>query len=287
MTMTSIELKSALEAIIYVADEPATVDQLASVLGEEKHVVRAALDELVASFASDERGVEIRAVAGGYRVYTKPQHHDLVRRFIKSLRPPLRLTMPALETLAVIAYKQPVTQPEIHEIRGVNCSGVIATLLERRLITTAGRKQVIGRPILYRTSKDFLMRFGLGDVDELPSLKEFEALAREALGADDGIAVEAEAAEAGEPLADVEAPEATTGADVAEVSGEATGTVLGSAENAPRDFDSRAAEQVGKARPEESRASASEMGANADPEASGGNPGESTDRAAKKAAPGS
>jgi len=286
MTMTSIELKSALEAIIYVADEPATVDQLASVLGEEKHVVRAALDELVASFASDERGVEIRAVAGGYRVYTKPQHHDLVRRFIKSLRPPLRLTMPALETLAVIAYKQPVTQPEIHEIRGVNCSGVIATLLEKRLITTAGRKQVIGRPILYRTSKDFLMRFGLGDVDELPSLKEFEALAREALGADDGIAIEAEAP-GDEPLADVAAPEATTGAGAAGVSGEAMGTVLGSAENAPRDFDSRAAEQVGKARPEESRASASEMGANADAEASGENQGESTDRVAKKAAPGS
>src|ERR1700722_5425206 len=182
MTMTSIELKSALEAIIYVAD------QLASVLGEEKHVVRAALDELVASYANDERGVEIRAVAGGYRVYTKPQHHDLVRRFIKSLRPPLRLTMPALETLAVIAYKQPVTQPEIQEIRGVNCAGVIQTLLERRLITTAGRKHVIVRPILYRTSRDFLMRFGLSDVDELPSLKEFEALAREALGTEDGIA---------------------------------------------------------------------------------------------------
>jgi segregation and condensation protein B len=201
MTMTPIELKSALEAIIYAADEPATIDQLASVLGEEKHVVRAALDELVPSFASDERGVEIRAVAGGYRVYTKPQHHDLVRRFIKSLRPPLRLTMPALETLAVIAYKQPVTQPEIQEIRGVNCAGVIETLLEKRLITTAGRKQVIGRPILYRTSKDFLMRFGLGDVDELPSLKEFEALAREALGSDDGIAVEPETPE-GEPLAE-------------------------------------------------------------------------------------
>jgi segregation and condensation protein B len=286
MTMTSIELKSALEAIIYVADEPATVDQLASVLGEEKHVVRAALDDLVASFASDERGVEIRAVAGGYRVYTKPQHHDLVRRFIKSLRPPLRLTMPALETLAVIAYKQPVTQPEIQEIRGVNCAGVIETLLEKRLITTAGRKPVIGRPILYRTSKDFLMRFGLGDVDELPSLKEFEALAREALGADDGIAFESETTD-GEPPADVAAPEAATGAGAAGVSGEAMGTVLGSAENAPRDFDSRAAEQVGKARPTESRASASEMGANADAEASGENPGESADRAAKKAAPGS
>jgi segregation and condensation protein B len=286
MTMTQIELKSALEAIIYVADEPATVDQLASVLGEEKHVVRAALDELVASFASDERGVEIRAVAGGYRVYTKPQHHDLVRRFIKSLRPPLRLTMPALETLAVIAYKQPVTQPEIQEIRGVNCAGVIETLLEKRLVTTAGRKQVIGRPILYRTSKDFLMRFGLGDVDELPSLKEFEALAREALGADDGIAVEAEAPE-GEPLADAAASEATTGEGAAEVSGEAMGTVLGSAEDAPRDFDSRAAEQVGNARPTESRASASEMGANADSKLLGENQGESADRAAKKVAPGS
>ena len=188
MSRNPVELKSALEAIIYAADEPATVEQLAGAVGEEKHVVRSALNELVASYAPDERGIEIRAVAGGYRVYTKAQHHDVVRRFIKSLRPPLRLTMPALETLAVIAYKQPVTQPELQEIRGVNCAGVIQTLLERRLITTAGRKQVIGRPILYRTSKEFLMRFGLGDLDELPSLKEFEALAREALGAEDGVA---------------------------------------------------------------------------------------------------
>jgi segregation and condensation protein B len=188
--MTPVELKSALEAIIYAADEPATVDQLAAAVGEEKHVVRAALDELVAGYGSDERGIEIRAVAGGYRVYTKPQHHDVVRRFIKSLRPPLRLTMPALETLAVIAYKQPATMPEIQEIRGVNCAGVIQTLLEKHLITTAGRKAVVGRPILYRTSKEFLMRFGLSDLDELPSLKEFEALAREALGADDGLAEE-------------------------------------------------------------------------------------------------
>ena len=186
--MTPVELKSALEAIIYAADEPATIEQLAAAVGEEKHVVRAALDELVPGFASDERGVEIREVAGGYRFYTKPQHHDVVRRFIKGLRPPLRLTMPALETLAVIAYKQPVTQPEIQEIRGVSCAGVIQTLLEKRLVTTAGRKQVIGRPILYRTSKDFLIRFGLSDVEELPSLKEFEALAREALGSDDGLA---------------------------------------------------------------------------------------------------
>jgi segregation and condensation protein B len=186
--MTNEERKAALEAVIYAADEPATIEQLATTLGEEKLVVQASLDELVASYAAEERGIEVRAVAGGYKMYTKPQHHDLVRRFIKSLRPPLRLTMPALETLAVIAYKQPVTSPEIQEIRGVNTSGVLKTLLDKRLITTAGRKEVIGRPILYRTSKEFLMRFGLSDLDELPSLKEFEALAREALGSDEGVA---------------------------------------------------------------------------------------------------
>ena len=185
--MTSNERKAALEAIIYAADEPATIDQLATGLGEDKIAVQNSLDELVASYASDERGIEIRAVAGGYKMYTKPQHHDVVRRFIKSLRPPLRLSMPALETLAVIAYKQPVTAPEISEIRGVNTSGVISTLLDKKLITTAGRKEVMGRPILYKSSKEFLMRFGLSDLDELPSLKEFEALAREALGTDEGI----------------------------------------------------------------------------------------------------
>ena len=157
-------------------------------LGEEKLAVQSALDELVAGYAVEERGIEIRQVAGGYKMYTKPQHHDVVRRFIKSLRPPLRLSMPALETLAVIAYKQPVTAPEISDIRGVNTSGVISTLLDKKLITTAGRKEVMGRPILYKTSKEFMMRFGLSDLDELPSLKEFEALAREALGTDEGIA---------------------------------------------------------------------------------------------------
>jgi len=184
--MTNEERKAALEAIIYAADEPATIDQLAKALGEEKLAVQASLDELVASYASEQRGIEIRAVAGGYKLYTKPQQHDVVRRFIKSLRPPLRLSMPALETLAVIAYKQPVTSPEISEIRGVNTSGVISTLLDKHLISTAGRKEVMGRPILYKTSKEFLMRFGLSDLEELPSLKEFEALAREALGSDMG-----------------------------------------------------------------------------------------------------
>ncbi len=182
------QIQGALEAIIYAADEPATLDQIANALGVEKMVARAALDLLTAAYQIEERGIEVRKVAGGWKFYTKPQHHDAVRKFIKSLQPPLRLTMPALETLAVIAYKQPVTAPEINEIRGVNVGGVIKTLLEKRLITTAGRKEVIGRPILYRTSKQFMMRFGLSDLDELPSLKEFEQLAQAALDSDAGIA---------------------------------------------------------------------------------------------------
>jgi len=182
------EIQAALEAIIYAADEPATIDQIAKALGLEKPRAREALEQLIATYQSDERGIEVRKVAGGWKFYTKAQHHDVVRKFIKSLQPPLRLTMPALETLAVIAYKQPVTVPEINEIRGVHVGGVIKTLLEKKLITTAGRKEVIGRPILYRTSKQFMMRFGLSDLDELPSLKEFEALAQAALGSDEGIA---------------------------------------------------------------------------------------------------
>ena len=120
--------------------------------------------------------MEIRQIAGGYRMATKPEHHDVVVSFAKSLKPPVRLSLQALETLAVIAYKQPVTVPEISEIRGVDTSGVIATLLDRKLVTTAGRKQVIGRPILYKTTKEFLLRFGLNDVSELPSMEEFEKL---------------------------------------------------------------------------------------------------------------
>jgi segregation and condensation protein B len=134
------------------------------------------LDELAAEYSSADRGMEIRQIAGGYRMTTKPEHHDVVVTFAKSLKPPVRLSLQALETLSVIAYKQPVTVPEISEIRGVDSSGVIATLLDRKLITTAGRKQVIGRPILYKTTKEFLLRFGLNDVSELPSMEEFEKL---------------------------------------------------------------------------------------------------------------
>jgi segregation and condensation protein B len=186
-----MSLKAQLEAIIYAADTPITADQLVQLVKEsvtgdgaadEAEVnsrVRASLEELVADYGSQDHGIEIRQVAGGYRMSTKPEQHEMVRSFAKSLKPPIRLSLPALETLAVIAYKQPATVPEINEIRGVDSGGVIATLLDRKLITTAGRKQVIGRPILYKTTKEFLMRFGLKDVHELPSMEEFEKLVAE------------------------------------------------------------------------------------------------------------
>jgi segregation and condensation protein B len=151
---------------------------------ELRSVVRAVIEELISDYSAPEHGIEVRQIAGGYRMATKPEQHDVVRAFAKSLKPPVRLSLQALETLAVIAYKQPVTAPEISEIRGVDSGGVLGTLLDRKLITTAGRKQVIGRPILYKTTKEFLMRFGLKDVGELPSMEEFEKLAAESLGAD-------------------------------------------------------------------------------------------------------
>jgi len=181
--MESTPLKALLEAIVYVSEEPVTLDQLQEALdGVSREELRAALEALVEESRSPQRGVEIRCVAGGYKMYTKTEHHDAVRRFVRKQKPPLRLTMPALETLAVIAYKQPVTLPEIQRIRGVNAVSVIKTLLDKGLIVTAGRKQCIGRPILYRTSKEFLIRFGLKDLSELPTLEEFEELARASLG---------------------------------------------------------------------------------------------------------
>jgi segregation and condensation protein B len=157
-----------------------TKEQKQAVEKRRLHAVKSRLttiiDQLTADYAAADRGMEIRQVAGGYRMATKPEHHDVVVTFAKSLKPPIRLSLQALETLSVIAYKQPVTVPEISEIRGVDSSGVIATLLDRKLVTTAGRKQVIGRPILYKTTKEFLMRFGLNDVSELPSMEEFEKL---------------------------------------------------------------------------------------------------------------
>ncbi len=144
---------------------------------EARGVIRQLLDELIAEYAIDGRGIEIREIAGGYRMATKPECHDAVRSFVRSLKPALKLSLPALETLAVIAYKQPVTIPEVNEIRGVDSSAVFGSLLARKLIATAGRKQVIGRPILYKTTREFLLRFGLKDVAELPSMEEFEKMA--------------------------------------------------------------------------------------------------------------
>jgi segregation and condensation protein B len=144
---------------------------------EARGVIRKLLDELIAEYAIDGRGIEIREIAGGYRMATKPECHDAVRSFIKGQKPAIKLSLPALETLAVIAYKQPVTAPEVNEIRGVDSSGVFGSLLARKLIATAGRKQVLGRPILYKTTREFLLRFGLRDVSELPSMEEFEKMA--------------------------------------------------------------------------------------------------------------
>jgi segregation and condensation protein B len=144
-----------------------------------RQALQVVLDELIADYANSERGMEIREIAGGYRMATKPEYHDAVRGFVKSLKPPMKLSLQALETLAVIAYKQPVTAPEVSEIRGVDSGGVLGGLVSRKLITTAGRKQVIGRPILYKTTKEFLLRFGLKDVNDLPSMEEFEKMAGE------------------------------------------------------------------------------------------------------------
>lgn len=140
---------------------------------------REILDELIKDYANGDRGLEVREVAGGFRLATKPEYHDAVRGFVKQLKPPLKLSLQALETLAVVAYKQPVTAPEVAEIRGVDSGGVLGSLITRKLIQTAGRKQVIGRPMLYKTSKEFLVRFGLKDINELPSIEEFEKMAGE------------------------------------------------------------------------------------------------------------
>lgn len=236
-----MSLKAKIEAVIYAADEPVTLAQLAAIFADEvlaensatalpfensetqsaedatalatpetsqlesgdetdsallnedveakkksrlrdreaRAAIEKIVDELIAEYAGSDRGMEIREIAGGYRIATKAEYHDAVRSFVKSLKPQMKLSLQALETLAVVAYKQPVTAPEISEIRGVDTSGVLGGLMARKLITTAGRKQVIGRPILYKTTKEFLLRFGLKNVSDLPSMEEFEKMAAE------------------------------------------------------------------------------------------------------------
>ncbi len=176
-----VQLKALLEAIVYITEEPLSLAQISAALNQPRERVQAILDELVAEYDKPEHGVTMREVAGGFKMTTKPEHHETVRNFVRSLKPPLKLSLPALETLAVIAYKQPVTAPEIMEIRGVQGAGVLKTLLDRKLIAGAGRKNVIGKPILYKTTKDFLVQFGLKDLAELPSLKEFEEIRRMAI----------------------------------------------------------------------------------------------------------
>ena len=174
-------LKAVLEAIVYVTDEPLTLAQITETLAQPRESVSKLLAELAAEYEKPEHGLTIREVAGGYKMATKAEHHDAVRAFVKSLKAPLKLSLPALETLAVIAYKQPVTAPEIMEIRGVQGAGVLKTLLDRKLIATAGRKNVIGKPILYKTTKEFMLQFGLKDLSELPTLKEFDEIRRLAI----------------------------------------------------------------------------------------------------------
>jgi len=225
-----MSLKAQLEALIYATDSPITLEQMTALVKdsivaegvsdetEMKSRIRSCLEELVGAYGSPDHGIEIRQVAGGYRMSTKPEQHEVVRSFAKSLKPPVRLSLPALETLAVIAYRQPVTVPEISDIRGVDSGGVIGTLLDRKLITTAGRKQVIGRPILYKTTKEFLMRFGLKDVNELPSMEEFEKLVAESFQAElvpaesSAVPVASSNPESGEPAP----PAESTGENVGE-----------------------------------------------------------------------
>ncbi len=174
-------LRAVIEAVVYITDEPLTPPQIAGALNQPLDRIQSILDELVADYSRPDRGLSIREVASGFKMATKPEHHEDIRAFVRNLKPPLRLSLPALETLAVIAYKQPVTAPEIMEIRGVQGAGVLKTLLDRKLIAAAGRKNVVGKPILYKTTKEFLIQFGLRDLSELPTLKEFEELGRFAL----------------------------------------------------------------------------------------------------------
>ncbi len=171
-------LKALIEAILFVAPEPVSLDGLVKALeGEEKERVKAQLAALTEAYQAAEHGLQIREVAGGYKFYTKPEHHEVLRQFVKSLKPPMRLSRAALETLAVIAYRQPVTLAEILAVRGKKSTTALQTLLEKKLVSILGRKPVVGRPILYGTSKEFLIHFGLKDLSDLPTLEEFSQMA--------------------------------------------------------------------------------------------------------------
>ncbi len=169
------ETVAVVEALIFVADEPINVKLLAEVLGEDRETIEAAIEQLQAEYEQRSSGLQLREIAGGWQISTRTEYHDEVRRFLKT-RPNAKLSLAALETLAVIAYKQPATIPEILEIRGVQSASAIKTLLDKKLIVAKGRKETVGRPMQYGTSKDFLIQFGLRDLSELPSIEDFEDL---------------------------------------------------------------------------------------------------------------
>jgi segregation and condensation protein B len=170
------ERKAIIEALIYVSDEPLSAKSIAEVLKEDQSVIEAGIASLVEEFNGRAGGLHLREVAGGWQFATRPEYHEHVRSFLKS-RPSAKLTLASLETLAVIAYKQPITVPEILDIRGVQSPSSIKTLLDKKLIVAKGRKEAIGRPMMYGTSKEFLIQFGLKDLSELPSIEDFEDLA--------------------------------------------------------------------------------------------------------------
>lgn len=169
------ELITILEALIFVADEPISAKALADVLEEDSEFVQSAIEELAEEYEERKSGLMLRQIAGGWQISTRTEYHEEIRKFLKT-RPSAKLSLAALETLAVIAYKQPVTVPEILEIRGVQSASAIKTLLDKKLIVAKGRKETVGKPMLYGTSKDFLIQFGLKDLTELPSIEDFEDL---------------------------------------------------------------------------------------------------------------
>jgi len=191
--MSYPNLSALLEAIIYLAREPVGLDAIRKALPEvDPKEIEACIEALTEKYREPQHGIEIREIAGGLRFSTKPEHHDTLRAFLQAQTPPTRLSLAALETLAVIAYRQPVTVPEIQEIRGVQASGVIKTLLDKKLVAAAGRKEVLGRPILYKTTREFLIHFGLKDLSELPSMEEFEELIRSQATSEETVPAEIE-----------------------------------------------------------------------------------------------
>jgi segregation and condensation protein B len=208
MPMEATELRAALEAILFLSSEPVRVDDLADSLDESKDAVQAQLEEVKRILDEQLGGFTLEQAAGGWRLTTRAEHEAVLKKYFAK-KGENRLSLAALETLAIVAYRQPITAPEIGEIRGVNVSSPIRTLLERRMIRVAGRKNVVGSPFLYRTTKDFLVHFGLNDIRDLPRLEEFGDLIGENIGDDLVAAINAAPEPSGEGIIET-APDETT-----------------------------------------------------------------------------